>query len=193
MSTNDTGEAAEVYVTFGAKNPKNKACSSPAGLSDFPFLQKVGAGNLQGKFSLGANQTQDFDSKGKCLSGNVCFLELPKCGTNIAEFTLNPASGFDEVIDISCVNGINVSLEISVTGGWFYGPHQTPIREIRNSALEHNCGNPGIYPVNCTTCTGAVKPPCPELPTGPCQSEAICNVSRTSRGGTVEVKLLSQS
>lgn len=200
---NGSDEAVEVYVTFAAANSKNLCCSTPATVSDFPVLTKVN--DLRGKFMLGSKQTQVLDPQGKCFSGNVGFYIEPQCpvsgadfhhgaqGTNIAEFTLNPSSACDEAFDISCVNGINcfIGMEVEPNLGWHYGPNNTPITSIYNKGLQENSGNPGVYPVNCTDCIRLVgNPPCPSLPTGPAQTERICNIQRSERGGTVQIKLL---
>lgn len=200
---NGSDEAVEVFVTFAAQNAANQCCPSPCGLSDFTFLTKVN--QLMGKFTLASKATQNFDPKGKCFSGNICFYIEPQCpvpgadfnhgktGTNIAEFTLNPSSQCAEAIDISCVNGVNCFIEMKVDqdGGWAYGPDNTPIDSILNKGLQENSGNPGVYPVNCTDCIRLVgQAPCPSLPVGPAQTERICNVQRYERGGTVQVKLV---
>ncbi len=199
--TNDKNVSVEVYVTFAAKNNKNKCCAIPAGLSDFSFLTKVQP--LMGKFKLGPKSSRVFDPKGKCFSGNICFYIEPQCpikgadfnhgkyGTSIAEFTLNPNKGCDETIDISCVNGVNSFIKLITKGkiGWVYGPNNTAIDTIYNKGLKENAGLPGVYPVNCTTCTGTANAPCPALPLGPVQSQPICNVQRLGSGGTVSVIL----
>ncbi|MEC7754700.1 hypothetical protein [Roseivirga sp. UBA1976] len=200
---NGSDEAVEVYVTFAAQNSQNKCCPTPCGLSDFPFLTKVN--QLMGKFTLDSKATQNFDPKGKCFSGNIGFYIEPQCpvpdagfhhgetGTNIAEFTLNPNIPCAEAIDISCVNGVNCFIEMKVDAdaGWAYGPDNTPITTIYNRGLQENSGNPGVYPVNCTDCIRLVgAKPCPTLPLGPAQTERICNVQRSERGGTVQVNLV---
>ncbi|MBU2915695.1 MULTISPECIES: hypothetical protein [Reichenbachiella] len=200
--TNNTDEAVEVYVTFAAENSENKCCPSPVAVGQFGFLTKVN--DLRGKFTLGANQTQLFDAEGRCFSGNIGFYIPPQCpvagadfhhgktGTSIAEFTLNPSSPCAEAFDISCVNGVNCFIEVKVEKGlgWSYGPESTPITRIYNRGLQENEGNPGVYPVNCTDCVRLVgDAPCPTLPIGPAQSERICNVQRSERGGVVQVIL----
>ncbi|CAM1345360.1 hypothetical protein [Tenacibaculum amylolyticum] len=198
---NQTKESVDVYVTFAASNPKNTCCGSPATVGDFPVLTEVN--KLMGKFSLAAGAVQEFDPQGNCFSGNICFYIEPQCpvkgasfnkgaeGTSIAEFTLNPSSGCDEAFDISCVNGVNSFIQIKADGeGWNYGPNKTPISTIYNKGLGLNSGNPGVFPVNCTDCIRLVgDAPCPTLPVGPAQTERICNIQRTQRGGTVNVIL----
>ena len=199
---NDTKEAVEVYVTFAAENAANKCCPSPAKVSDFPILEKVN--KLRGKFILDAGATHIFDSKGACLSGNIGFYIEPQCpvegadfhhgktGTNIAEFTLNPNTPCFEAYDISCVNGVNCYMMMKVDPGlgWHYGQNNTPIETIYNRALQENQGNPGVFPVNCTDCIQLVgDKPCPVLPLGPAQTERICNIQRSERGGTVQIIL----
>ena len=204
LVTNNKNVWVEVYVTFAAQNSKNQCCATPAGLADFPFLKSVQP--LMGKFKLGPKSSQVFDPKGKCFSGNICFYIEPQCpvkgadfnhgkyGTSIAEFTLNPNKGCDETIDISCVNGVNsfIKMITNAKGGWVYGPNNTPIDTIYNKGLQQNSGLPGVYPVNCTTCTAAPNAPCPALPIGPAQSQAICNVQRLGSGGLVRVILQNQ-
>lgn len=200
--TNQTNESVEVYVTFAAENSANKCCPSPVTVGDFSFLTKVN--DLRGKFTLAAGATKEFDPKGECFSGNIGFYIEPQCpidgadfnhgaqGTSIAEFTLNPNEPCFEAFDISCVNGVNCFIEMKVEEGlgWNYGPENTPITRIYNKGLQLNSGNPGVYPVNCTDCIQLVgAPPCPVLPVGPAQTERICNVQRSERGGTVQVIL----
>jgi len=202
--TNSTSDSVVVFVTFAAQNSANKCCPSPATVADFPVLTQVN--DLRGKFTLGAGLTQVLDPKGECFSGNVGFYIEPQCavsgasfnngkdGTNIAEFTLNPAGTCDEAFDISCVNGINCYMQMNVDEGlgWNYGPKNTPITSIYNKALQENSGNPGVFPVNCTDCIRLVgDKPCPTLPLGPAQTERICNIQRTERGGTVQINLVT--
>ncbi|WP_448700653.1 hypothetical protein ACFGVR_01525 [Mucilaginibacter sp. AW1-3] len=198
---NDKNTWVDVYVTFAAQNSKNNCCAAPAGVADFSFLTKVQP--LMGKFKLGPKSSQVFDPKGKCFSGNICFYIEPQCpvkgadfnrgqyGTSIAEFTLNPTKGCYETIDISCVNGVNsfIKMIMQANGGWVYGPNNTAIDTIYNKGLKENAGLPGVYPVNCTTCTATPNAPCPSLPLGPAQSTPICNVQRSGNGGLVRVVL----
>ncbi len=200
--TNQKNEAVEVYVTFAASNPANTCCGSPATVSDFSKLTQVN--NLMGKFTLAAKSTHEFDPKGKCFSGNICFYIEPQCpvkgvdfnngeqGTSIAEFTLNPSESCDEAFDISCVNGVNsfITMKVDKDGGWNYGPDKKSIDMIYNKGLGLNSGNPGVFPVNCTDCIQLVgNKPCPTLPVGPAQTERICNVQRSGRGGVLQVIL----
>lgn len=204
---NDTNAPVEVFLTFAAQNAANKCCPSPVGLSDFPFLTPTPNQPLRGSFMLGPNEQQIFDSNGQCFSGNFGFYIEPQCpvpgadfnngkdGTSIAEFTLNPASPCAEAFDISCVNGVNCYLEMSVEAGqgWYYGPNNTPITKIFNKGLQENAGLPGVYPVNCTDCIRLVgDAPCSSLPIGPPQKERICNIQRPERGGIVTIKLMDQ-
>jgi len=202
---NSTNEPVEVFLTFAAQNPANQCCPTPVGVSDFPILEPMANQPLRGKFMLGAHQEQLFDSKGQCFSGNFGFYIQPQCpvsgadfnhgqdGTSIAEFTFNPASTCAEAFDISCVNGVNCFLQISVEEGqgWYYGPDQTPITSIYNRGLQQNKGLPGVYPVNCTDCIRLVgDAPCSSLPIGPAQDERICNIQRPGRGGVVTITLV---
>ncbi|HAS46908.1 MAG TPA: hypothetical protein DCS93_40860 [Microscillaceae bacterium] len=200
--TNTSTETVEVFVTFAADNPNNQCCPTPAAVGDFPFLTEMTS--LRGKFSLAAGKSQEFDPQGKCFSGNIGFYIEPKCpveganfhhgaqGTNIGEFTLNPNQPCYEAFDVSCVNGINCYMQMSVDqDDWYYGPDNTPITSIQNNALQQNSGNPGVYPVNCTDCVRLVgAAPCSSLPVGPAQTSRICNVQRSGRGGTLTITLL---
>ncbi|MBP0018583.1 MAG: hypothetical protein J7647_13695 [Cyanobacteria bacterium SBLK] len=191
---NATKEEVTVFLTFGVSGP---VCPTPASVDDFPILSSIPGNPLQGKFSLAAGATQEFDPKGKCFTGNVGFFIAPQCpiagadfhlgkeGTNIGEFTLNVTKG-EEAFDISCVNGVNCWMKMSVTGtGWSYGSNNTPINSIENKALQHNQGNPGVYPVNCTDCIRLLgASPCPSLPIGPAQTERICNIERPVQSGS---------
>jgi hypothetical protein len=202
---NTTNAPVEVFLTFAAQNAANKCCPTPVGVSDFPILEPMANQPLRGKFTLPAHGEQLFDSKGQCFSGNFGFYIEPQCpvpgadfnngkdGTSIAEFTFNPASTCAEAFDISCVNGVNCFLEISVEDGqgWYYGPNETPITKIYNRGLQENKGLPGVYPVNCTDCIRLVgEPPCSSLPIGPAQDERICNIQRPGRGGVVTITLV---
>lgn len=203
--SNSTDAPVEVFVTFAAQNPTNTCCPTPVGVSDFPFLTPMANQPLRGKFTLGAKEKQVFDSKGQCFSGNFGFYIEPQCpvpgasfnngkdGTSIAEFTLNPGAPCAEAFDISCVNGVNCYMTMTVAGGegWYYGPDQTPIETIYNKGLQENAGLPGVYPVNCTDCIRLVgDKPCESLPLGPPQTERICNIQRSGRGGIVTINLL---
>lgn len=202
--TNKTKEPVLVYLTFAAQNAANLCCPTPLGVSDFNFLTPSAHNALRGSFELAAGATQDFDPQGQCFSGNFGFYIEPQCpvtgadfhhgaqGTNIAEFTINPASTCAEAFDISCVNGINCFIQMKVEAGlgWAYGPNNTPIDTIYNRALQENSGNPGVYPVNCTDCIQLVgDAPCSILPIGPAQTERICNIQRSERGGNIQVIL----
>ena len=202
--TNDTDKPVEVFVTFAAQNAANKCCPTPLGVGDFSFLKQIQP--LRGTFTLGSKETKKFDTKGLCFSGNIGFYIEPQCPvkganfnnglqeTSIAEFTLNPNTPCAEAFDISCVNGINcfITMKVGQDQGWYYGPDQKPIDTIYNKGLQLNAGNPGVYPVNCTDCIQLVgAPPCPSFPTGPPQTERICNVQRPGRGGILQV-ILSQ-
>ena len=191
---NATNKAVTVYLTFGVSGP---VCPNPVGVGDFPILSHVPNSPLRGTFTLAADATQNFDPKGRCFTGNVGFFIAPQCpvagadfnhgkeGTNIGEFTLNVTKG-DEAFDISCVNGVNCWMNMSVTGsGWSDGVNNTSINSIENKALQKNQGNPGVYPVNCTDCIQLVgNPPCPSLPVGPPQTKRICNIQRAVRVGS---------
>jgi len=192
---NATKEDVNVYVTFGLAGP---GCKNPVGVSTFPLLLSIAP--LMGTFHLAAGAIQDFDPEGRCFTGNVSFYIPPQCpvtganfpngqyGTNIGEFTLNVSEG-DEAFDISCVNGVNCWMKMTVTGsGWGYGPQNTPISSISNKALGCNSKNPGVYPVNCTDCIQLVgDPPCPSLQIGPAQKERICNIQRDVQPGSNDV------
>jgi len=205
--SNATDAPVEVFVTFAAQNAANKCCPTPLGVSDFSFLEPMEHQPLRGKFTLKAKEEMLFDPEGKCFSGNFGFYIEPQCpvanadfnhgkqGTSIAEFTLNPNSPCAEAFDISCVNGVNCYLEMSVEEGqgWYYGPDKTSVTSIYNKGLQENAGLPGVYPVNCTDCIQLVgTAPCSSLPTGPAQKERICNIERPGRGGIVTVTLLDQ-
>jgi hypothetical protein len=203
--TNNTAETVDIYVVFAASNSANLCCPNPATPSDFSFLDSIPNNPLMATFKLAPNATQQFDSKGKCFSGNFGFYIEPQCevkgasfkngksGTSIGEFTLNPGT-CDEAFDISLVNGINCYLKIDVDSGlgWKYGPNKTAVTSIANYAMNYNSGNPGVYPVNCTDCIQLVnQKPCPNLPLGKPQTERICNIQRSQRGSTVRLSLVN--
>ncbi|MFU2208349.1 hypothetical protein [Solidesulfovibrio sp. C21] len=192
---NATKDSPDIYVIFGVAGP---VCPNPVDVPDFPALLAIG--NHVGTIGISPGQALELDPKGRCFSAIVGFYIMPQCpvpganfpngqyGTNIGEFTLNVTGG-QEAFDISCVNGVNCWMEMTVTGsGWGYGPQNTPISSISNKALGCNSGNPGVYPVNCTDCIQLIgNPPCPSLQIGPAQKERICNIQRDVQSGSNDV------
>lgn len=180
-----------------------KALGFCSNVTNNPTLQPY-AGKCT--LELAAGATLAFpDIPNTCISGNVTFGGYASCpggdfsdGTTTAEFTLNPKSGADEVIDVSLVNGYsgNTTMSVAGGGGWSYGSG-TPISEIVPKALGGNVGNPGVFPKNCTDCTRLVgNPVCPGFDANPtCQNQRICNVRRTvtRNGGTVTITLAAAS
>ena len=112
-------------------------------------------------------------------------------GINIFEFNLN--NGGDESIDISCINGVNALLTVSMVGGgvWTVTGSQTAT-SFQNFPLGQNSNVVGVYPANCPDCIVAGPPPqtCPDGPPVPVESpstSSICQLDRTKNGGTVTV------
>ena len=136
-----------------------------------------------------------------CISGTVTFDALPNCpcetfpnGVTQAEFTLN-TSNKSEVIDITLVNGNSNVIAMDMIGGgsWLLETTDSAMSHIQNLPFPaSNADNPGIYPPNCTVCTGTNNDaPC-TLPNTPCSSNAICQMQRTNGvGGKVVITLVS--
>lgn len=211
--TNNTTSDAEVFVVLaalggacGSSNPpvtvaQLKAAGFCDQVVDNP-TEKPYAGKCQ--FTLGASQSKTFPNiANTCISGNVTFGAYPSCpnpsfptGYTTAEFTLNPSAGAEDV-DMSLVNGYNLPLTITMSGGGGWSVSNTnpaqAITEIVAKPVGQNIGNPGVYPENCTDCIRLVgSPVCPGFSSNPtCQATRICDAQRafSSNGGTVTITL----
>jgi hypothetical protein len=201
--TNGTQESVTAWLTLGA----TAGCISS--VTDVPWGITAVPGNaLQGSFTLKAGaSTKAYSSGSTGFNGSVSFGAPPTCptstyanGINQAEFILN--NGFQqgnpqESIDISCMNGVNATIEMSATGGgadWTaYNPAnpQQPqtVTSFTNKALGSNTNVVGIYPANCPACTSAQSPPvCSGVSETP-SSHPVCQVQRNASdsGGTVTI------
>jgi len=153
---------------------------------------------FQGSFTLPANAS--VSAWPGYFNGNLAFGALPTSGCpsqqwpqgiNIFEFNLN--TGGDESIDISCINGVNALLTVSMEGGgvWTVTGSQTAT-SFQNFPLGQNSNVVGVYPANCPGCTVAGPTPqaCPggsPVPVESPSASSICQLDRTQNGGTVTV------
>ncbi|HEY2290882.1 MAG TPA: hypothetical protein VGM86_09300 [Thermoanaerobaculia bacterium] len=182
-----------VYLTLGAQ-------SNNAKISDFPYFTPVDGNPYMGSYSL----KDSYTFAGRYMSGNICFGAQPSCpneqapnGTSIFEFTLNPSGDPPhESIDISCVNGVNSLISVDVTGdgGTFLANGQVVSFPIYNQGMGYgdNYGLTGVYPIGCPSCTYANNPPpCPSLTSQQPQTDPICSLGRTQRGGNISVTVTS--
>ncbi len=205
-NTNQVTQVGLILAALGGACPSDHPPVTADQLAKLGFCHTVTeSGNppYAGKclLTIGKKSSVTFpDIPKTCISGNITFGGYAACpggnfptGTTTAEFTLNPLPGSVEAIDISLVNGYSgtVTMSTSGGGGWAYGPNSTAISTISNKALGQNVGNPGVYPENCTDCIQLVgQPVCPGFSSNPvCQKARICNVQRSTSGGSVTITL----
>lgn len=116
-------------------------------------------------------------------------------GINIFEFTVNTPSNGNESTDLSCLDGLNSYLELTVsdTVNWIAGGKK--IVSAKNTwPLEANCGIPGVYPYHCDVCIDTLTPPHPVcFPWKGCSDNPVndCQFDRaTVRGGKIVCQFL---
>tara|TARA_R110001599_G_C12271424_1_gene661509 strand:- start:2192 stop:2851 length:660 start_codon:yes stop_codon:yes gene_type:complete len=197
---NDSTEEVKVYLTL------DEGDGYISDITKIPFIQERVNPN-QGYFTLAPGKFKSYTStENKVFSGNIAFncppLNCPTdafpMGINLAEFTLNAYHSSPknwETVDISNVSGANSYMKFLLVDGekWNAGPNHPDVIKFKNEALGKNIGNIGVFPYGCDIGTASVAPPyCNKRPLGAPvipipQTEAICNVQRTSSnaGGTV--------
>jgi hypothetical protein len=116
-------------------------------------------------------------------------------GINIFECSINTAF---ESFDMSCEDGMNAMLKISVsdTVNWMYGdgPQIATFDTTRNVfPIRNNVNLPGIFPYLCTNCideTAPIPQNCLNLQDS-CSTYATCQTSRTyANGGIILLEYL---
>ena len=117
-------------------------------------------------------------------------------GINIFEFTVNTPSTGNESTDLSCLDGLNVymMLTVSDTVNWIAGGKTFKNPAMVNYPLSANCNIPGVYPYHCDVCIDTLSPPKPVcFPFEGCSSNPVnnCQLDRaTVRGGNIKCEFL---
>jgi hypothetical protein len=117
-------------------------------------------------------------------------------GVNIFEGSLNVEY---ESFDISCVDGQNSVMQVSVdsTSGWQTGEStytETFVSAQNDDTLTNNSNIRGVFPYLCTTCTGEQQDPKNCFGLGKqCNTEQICQTSRRNLQGGVILLQYKQS
>ena len=117
-------------------------------------------------------------------------------GINIFEFTINTPSNGNESTDLSCLDGLNSFLKLTVsdTLNWIAGGNVFKNPTQNTWPLENNCGIIGVYPYHCDVCIDTLTPPHPVcFPFKECSKNSVnnCQLDRaTVRGGKVTCEFL---
>ena len=182
-------DSVKVYLTLQAPN-------SVIGM--FGIKDTTGS-KSQGFFWAKKDSAYYLDSEKALYGWNISFESAPmSCsgaiangysnGINIVEGSINCEY---EVFDISCVDGANCVLRVSVTDtvNWTTGDgeNQRTFKMVENSVqLQSNCGKRGVFPYRCSDCIQInpkdVPPNCFDLPVD-CSGERVCQVARTNNAG----------
>lgn len=128
-----------------------------------------------------------------------CQVSIPKgyrWGVNIFEYSINTPF---EVFDLSCEDGVNCIIKVSVSdSNWTTGDgtHIQPFYTAENTfPVQNNVNIPGVFPYRCTDCkdTGTAVPQnCLNLKDS-CSTFRTCQVARTNQpGGTILVEYLGE-
>ena len=121
-------------------------------------------------------------------------------GVNIFEFTVNTPSTGNESTDLSCLDGLNsfLMLTVSDTSNWIAGGNVFKNPAKNCFPLERNCGIVGVYPYHCDVCIDTLTPPHPVCfpwinPEKSCSNNPVnnCQLDRaTVRGGNITCEFL---
>jgi hypothetical protein len=121
-------------------------------------------------------------------------------GINIFEFTVNTSSKGNESTDLSCLDGLNSYLKLTVsdTLNWISGGEVFKNPAKNKFPLQDNCGIPGVYPYHCDVCIDTLTPPHPvcfiwDNPSKSCSDNPVnnCQLDRaTVRGGNITCEFL---
>ena len=112
-------------------------------------------------------------------------------GVNIFEFTVNTPTNANESTDLSCLDGLNsiMRLTVSDTVNWIAGGKVFKGEAVNKYPLADNCNIPGIYPYHCDVCIDSLTPPEPAcFPLTNCSKNSVnnCQLDRASvRGGKI--------
>lgn len=117
-------------------------------------------------------------------------------GVNIFEFTVNTPSTGNESTDLSCLDGLNSYLKLTVsdTVNWIAGGKIFKNPAENKWPLKDNCGIVGVFPYHCDNCIDTVKPPHPIcFPLTGCSDNPVnnCQLDRaTVRGKNIKCEFL---
>lgn len=117
-------------------------------------------------------------------------------GVNIFEFTVNTPSSGNESTDLSCLDGLNAFLKLTVsdTVNWIAGGNVFVNPAENKFPLSANCGIVGVYPYHCDVCIDTLTPPQPVcFPWSSCSDNSVnnCQLDRaTVRGGNITCEFL---
>lgn len=117
-------------------------------------------------------------------------------GINIFEFTINTPSTGNESTDLSCLDGLNSYLKLTVsdTLNWIAGGNVFKNPAKNTWPLSKNCGIVGVYPYHCDVCIDTLTPPHPVcFPWQGCSKNSVnnCQLDRaTVRGGYIKCEFL---
>jgi hypothetical protein len=118
-------------------------------------------------------------------------------GINIFEFTINTPSTGNESTDLSCLDGLNSYLKMTVSDSinWIAGGNIFKNPAENKWPLNNNCGIIGVYPYHCDVCCDTLTPPRPAcFPFNGCsKTNGInnCQLDRaTVRGGYIKCEFL---
>jgi hypothetical protein len=188
-------DSVKVYLTL----------QSPNSVVGMFGIEDTTGSKSQGYFYAVKNKSYYLDSDLALFGWNVSFETPPmSCsgaidngypnGINIVEGSINCEF---EVFDISCVDGANCVLRVSVsdTIDWSTGngTNQQRFMSVENSVdLQLNCGRRGVFPYRCSDCIrinpNNVPANCFDLPLN-CSSERVCQVARTNnKGGVITIE-----
>lgn len=116
-------------------------------------------------------------------------------GINIFEFSINTKF---EVFDISCEDGMNSMLSVSVSDSINWSTGDGAFQQTFDSThnvfpIQNNINIPGVFPYRCTDCIDlgkSIPQNCLNLPYS-CSTQRTCQVARTSHsGGYITIQYL---
>jgi hypothetical protein len=116
-------------------------------------------------------------------------------GINIVEGSINTEF---EVFDISCVDGTNAIIKVSVSDSinWTtgLGNYIETFKSTQNASFANNCNIRGVFPYRFNSCNQVnpkdAPPTCWKIAV-PCSSDSICQVARTGHaGGNILIEYL---
>jgi hypothetical protein len=200
--TNDSDiDSVKVYLTIQAPN-------SVVGMFGIQANDTTGICS-QGYFYAVQDSTYYLDYSDELFGFNISFDSPPlPCNTAIEIGYLNGINIFEgsincefEVFDISCVDGVNSILNVSVsdTTNWSTGTKankQTFLSTQNKLGIDSNLNIRGVFPYRCTDCIDINPNNVPKNCFNKkiiCNTDRICQVARTNKkGGLINVQYLGQ-
>lgn len=177
--TNTTGASVVVWLTLPTVCTPNSSCITSV-TDIFPGMTCVAGGCFQGSQTLAAGQSLTYQPSASDPPGIqgaiITFNSAPTCGVGNYEFTINNDSQgqyAQETVNISLVNGNNVSAKFTLANGkgadWTTNYGLEKYKSAFQNYAGDNIGVTGVFPFACTNCTyltGAV--PCGGVPPTRC-------------------------